>query len=306
LSLERNEPQATLAAALDALRNGDLAGATTISRRLLDATPRDPAVLQLAAAIDLQQGDAAAAARWAAASLALRPDHAPTLLIAGRAARASGRLTQALDVVRRAVLLAPAKAEAAFLLCILLLESGDGAAQTVLARLLEQFPDDAAGWRELGIFLQQAKQWEAALIAFTRAARAAPSAAAHVRCARLLQSLGRLDEATEAYERSLMLDPAAGEVWFALGLVRQDKRDLASAIAAYRKALETRPELAEAAVNLGICHQQAGDMTAAKEAYRRALRLRPDTFGRIAQALVTAPTGELWLDLGALRRSLGG
>ena len=37
-----------------------------------------------------------------------------------------------------------------------------------------------------------------------------------------------------------------------------------------------------------------------------ALRLRPDTFGRVAQALAAAPTGEAWLDLAALRHSLAG
>jgi hypothetical protein len=45
-------------------------------------------------------------------------------------------------------------------------------------------------------------------------------------------------------------------------------------------------------------------MTAAKTAYRLALTLRPDTFGRVAQALAAAPTGEVWLDLAALRHSL--
>ena len=62
--------------------------------------------------------------------------------------------------------------------------------------------------------------------------------------------------------------------------------------------------MAEAAVNLGICEQRMGDLEAAKNAYRQAMRIRPDTVGRIAQALTTAPKGELWLDLRALRASL--
>ena len=41
-----------------------------------------PAVQQLLAVIRLQEGDAAAAATLAAASLALRPGHAPTLRVA--------------------------------------------------------------------------------------------------------------------------------------------------------------------------------------------------------------------------------
>jgi tetratricopeptide (TPR) repeat protein len=331
---------AALEAALAALRQGDVAGADAMCRRLLQRTPRDPALHQLACAIELQRGDAAAATRWAESGLALRPDHAPMLLLAGRAARASGETARALGLFRRAALLAPARAEAAFLTCIALLELGDGEARAMLELLLQRFPEDAEGWRELGAALQQANQLPAALVAFTRAARAAPSAAAQLRRGAVLQAMGRVNEAADAFraalalapdsfdaalklglclrqagdaaaardalERAAALDPAVAQAWFALGLARQDAHDFAGACAAYRTTLALRPNLAEAAVNLGICLQQSGDLAAAKEAYRDALRLRRDTFGRIAQALAASPTGEVWLDLGALRRSLEG
>jgi hypothetical protein len=41
------------------------------------------------------------------------------------------------------------------------------------------------------------------------------------------------------------------------------------------------------------------------EAYRLAVRLRPDTFGRIAHALSGAPAGQVWLNVGELKRALG-
>jgi tetratricopeptide (TPR) repeat protein len=68
--------------------------------------------------------------------------------------------------------------------------------------------------------------------------------------------------------------------------------------------LSLRPDLAEAETNLGVVLQEQGQLTAAKQAYGRAIELRPSTFGRIAQALTTAPKGELWMDLGALRAHL--
>ena len=80
-----------LRVALSALREGNLAAAAAIAQRLLDNKPHDPAVHQLAAAIALQEGDTAQAMRSAAVSLARRPDHVPTLVIAGRAALARGR-----------------------------------------------------------------------------------------------------------------------------------------------------------------------------------------------------------------------
>jgi len=276
----------------------------------------------------------------AAASLARHPDHVPTLVIAGRAARASDDVAGAAAFFRRAAALAPDRADAAFLTCVTLLELGDPEAGKLLPLLLDRFPDDGEGWRLLGAALQRADQPAAALVAFTRATYTMPSLALHLRRGMLLESLGRLAEAADAYraaadhasdsgeamlklgmclrrmsdteraavalERAVALAPDNNDAWFAAGLVRQDQREFGSAADAYRHALELQPDLAEAAVNLGICHQENGDMAAAKTAYRLALKLRPGTFGRVAQALAAAPMGEVWLDLAALRHSLAG
>ncbi|HUN53025.1 MAG TPA: tetratricopeptide repeat protein, partial [Candidatus Sulfotelmatobacter sp.] len=59
-----------------------------------------------------------------------------------------------------------------------------------------------------------------------------------------------------------------------------------------------------AALNLGVALQESGELEAALDAYGQALRLRPESFGRIAQALVAAPAGTLFLDLGRLRGEL--
>ena len=288
----------------------------------------------------MQRGDTGPAVLSAAASLARHPDHVPTLVIAGRAARASDDVAGAAAFFRRAAALAPDRADAAFLTCVTLLELGDPEAGTLLPLLLDRFPDDGEGWRLLGAALQRADQPAAALVAFTRATYTMPSLALHLRRGMLLESLGRLAEAADAYraaadhasdsgeamlklglclrrmsdteraavalERAVALAPDNSDAWFAAGLVRQDQREFGSAADAYRRTLELQPDLAEAAVNLGICHQENRDMAAAKTAYRLALKLRPGTFGRVAQALAAAPMGEVWLDLAALRHSLAG
>src|ERR1700728_317653 len=326
--------------ALSALREGDLEAAEAIARRLLENVPDDPAVHQLAAAVALQRGETEQATYAAAASLALRPNHVPTLVIAGRAARAAEDLRGALAFFRQSTALAPDRADAAFLMCVTLLELGDAEAGTLLPLLLRRFPGDAGGWRLVGAALQRVDHPEAALVAFTRAVHATPSVALHLSRGGLLEFLGRPSEAIDAYreatamepdnanailklglclrrkgdeedaattiERAVALAPGSSDAWFAAGLVRQDKGNFGFAADAYRHALELRPDFAEAAVNLGICHQEVGDMVAAKAAYRLAMTLRPDTFGRVAQALAAAPMGEVWLDLAALRLELAG
>jgi cytochrome c-type biogenesis protein CcmH/NrfG len=276
--------------------------------------------------------------RSARASLARRPDHVPTLILAGRAARLGGELAEAVTCLRRAVGLEPGRAEAAFLLCVTLLEQGEREANAMLQDLLERFPNDAIGWHMLGDSLCAMHKPDAALSAYARAVQGKASPAVHLRRATILQSQGRYEEALADYSAALALAPELAEVifrralclkqmrdtdrarhgfeeatlhastaalaYFELGLIEQDRGHLAAAVKLYEEALTRRPELAEGAVNLGICLQGMGELAGAKQAYARALCLRADTFGRIAQALASSPTGELWLDLRALRRSL--
>ena len=198
------------------------------------------------------------------------------------------------------------EAERLFALCAALLEAGDARAAAVLERCLALHPDAAAGWHRLGETLTALKQPAAALVCFERAARAAPSAAASLKVGTALQALGRPAAARAAFAEAAARDPASVRARFLEGVAAQDAGDLAGAARAYGAALLLDPTLAEAALNLGTVRQRLGDLAGAREAYGRAVRLRPEGFGRAAQALTTAPVGELWLDLAALRRHLAG
>jgi tetratricopeptide (TPR) repeat protein len=323
---------------LAALRQGRLDVAEELGGELLAIAPSAPATHQLLATLALQRGDHEAAARWALSCLDRRPDSPPALILAGRAARGRGDLAEATRFFRLAAECAPQRADAVFLLCAVLLERGDPQANEMLGDLLRRFPREAGGWREIGRMLRKAGQLEAALLAFTRAAKAAVEPRDELERAMILQALGRSAESVDVLrtasgrfpacaeislqlaralqtsgafaaarselEKVLANEPANTRAAFALGLVCQDSHDIPAAIAAYRKTLDLQPGLAEAYVNLGICLQLARDMTAAKAAYGPALRQRADTFGRVAQALPAAPMGELWLNPDLLRRSL--
>lgn len=96
------------------------------------AHPPHPAVLQLLAVIDLQQGDAAAAVDAATTSLALRPDHAPTLRVAADASfalslqrHAARDLVGEVNALREVLRLAPERVEAEVNLGIALQDAGE-------------------------------------------------------------------------------------------------------------------------------------------------------------------------------------
>ncbi len=330
----------SLAEALKELGEGRIDNAERISVDLLQSRPDDFAAHQLAATVALRRARYADAEQWSCSCLALRPGHAPAMLIAGRAARALGHLEQARNWFRRASEAAPERSEPAFLLCVTQLECGDRGAQESLSNLMRRFPHDPQGWGQIGATLRKANQLEAAALAFARAFAGSSEAAHAVGQAAALMDLGHFKEAVDALraalvvasdrvevilalakalrrladysealallERAAVLHPEDSQIHFAIGLVRDDLHDDAGAIAAYGRCVALRPDLPEAQVNLGLALQRTGELQAAKERYRAAIRARPDTFGRIAQALPSARKGELWLNLGKLRRSLGG
>ncbi len=185
---------------------------------------------------------------------------------------------------------------------IRLLRTGDARAAALLPEL-ERFPDYATGWLALGEFLNAAGHHDAGCTALGRAARAHPPswAAAH-RLGQCLIERGQRAAALAAFARAVAIDDGHPEAWYSLALARQDDADHRGAAEAYR----LRPAFHEAALNLGVALQEQGRLEEALDAYAAALRLCADSFGRIAQALVSGRVGVLWLDPEALRRHLLG
>lgn len=144
-----------------------------------------------------------------------------------------------------------------------------------------------------------------AVVAAEQAARLGEADAGLLfRVGRCLRDAGAAGAAVVTLRRAVAIEPRLAEAWYALGLLLGDARRHGEAAQAFRAALRARPGLHEAAFNLGVARAEAGDLEGALDAYAAALRSRPESFGRIAQALVSAPTGCLWLDPAELRRVL--
>ncbi len=296
----------TMPSIVEALNAGRNDEAADLCAAGLAQDPRDAALNELAGIAALRRGLAGEAGAFAARSLAARPGHVATLILSGHAARALDDAAGAVSAFAAAAKAAPERAEPAFLLCAVLVEAQDPAADPVLQRLAARFPREAAGWEDVARSLLGAGRPAMAAECLARACRAAPSFRPAFNRGLILKDLGRAAEAAGAFAEAVSLDASMARAWFLLGVSSADAGRRDAAAAAYRRALAIEPTLAEAAVNLGTLLQESGDLAGAKAAYGEALRLRPDTFGRIAQAMTTSPKGELWLDLGALRRDLTG
>ena len=233
---------------------------------------------------------------------------------AARAAPAAGQPAQPGVADARAQLAArPDDPRALFTLAALLLRAGDSEAGSLLPRL-EQHPAFVGGWLAIADALLARGRIEASLAAVGRALRAvaaegAPDlqvARAHHLQGQVLRAADRDEEAMAAFERATSTGAAPAEAWFSLALLRQDRGDDAEAAAAYRAALRVRPDFHEAALNLGVALGETGRIEAALDAYAHAWRLRPESFGRIAQSLVSGRAGLLFLSPASLRTCLDG
>ncbi len=81
------------------------------------------------------------------------------------------------------------------------------------------------------------------------------------------------DEARDAYERALALDPAHADAHVNLGRLLHEQGKVEGALAHYRAGLEARPSDATAAFNLGVALEDLGRLREALAAYERAMEL---------------------------------
>jgi lipoprotein NlpI len=87
---------------------------------------------------------------------------------------------------------------------------------------------------------------------------------------------GKLDEAIEAYRKSISLKPNDAEAYSNLGVAFKNQGKLDEAIKAYKKAVSLKPDHAEAYNNLGNTLKEQGKLDKALENYNKAISLKPD------------------------------
>jgi tetratricopeptide (TPR) repeat protein len=103
---------------------------------------------------------------------------------------------------------------------------------------------------------------------------------------------GRLSEAARAFEQAVVLEPANGNAFYALGNVYAEMGRWADAVNAYYKAVSLNKEDVEALNNLGVALQMRGQHVQAVAAFQRAIKIYPKW-------------AEPFYHLGEARRALG-
>jgi tetratricopeptide (TPR) repeat protein len=168
-------------------------------------------------------------------------------------------------------------------------------ASALFQRAVALAPQDPAGWVALANCLLAARRPQAALEACQAGlARLPQHASLHCARARVLQSLGRVDEASAAFHQAASIDPASAEARFGLALQALEAGDWDGAGAA------AGPLLAPAAANPSIDWLAArialgrGDFATAAERSARALSagvMAPDQLAETALLMGEALDG---------------
>ena len=256
---------------LDHHRAGRLTEASARYQEILQATPDHTDVLYLLGVIAHQNGQPAQAVELIRRALAIAPD-AERYNRLGVLCQEQDRLEDAIAAYQQALEQAPGFAEAHYNLGNAYRTKGEmGAAAECFRRAVDSDPDNARAVAGLGQALKTLGRAEDA-VPFLKRAVVLMSDDADLYCdlGDGLQTLGRLSDAKTAYHRSLQLNPKLSRAWYSAGCAENSRKDYAAAIAFFRSALEIHPDWPEAQHNLGLALFKLGQVEEALGLFRHA------------------------------------
>ena len=151
-------------------------------------------------------------------------------------------------------------------------------------------PQSVNAHYNLGFGLAQQGRHQEAVEAYERALEIEPDYGfAHNNLGNALDKVGRHEEAIGHFRKALELDPAYSEAHHNLTNVLVEENRLEEALEHAREAVRLRPDFAEAQNNLGNLLTRRGDAAEGVSHYRSALELKPgyaEAHNNLANALV--------------------
>ncbi len=207
------------------------------------------------------------------------PDNHDALHLLGLAANERGDNHRALELIERALDIAPGVGEMHGNLGLVLQDLGrlDEAVER-FERAISLNPDFAEGHNNLGLVQQDLGRLDDAIASFERALDVNPQfAEVHSNLGNVQKLQGRLGDAAANLCKAIEIAPDFAEAHNNLGSVRQEQDRPEDAIACYRKALSINPDLADAHGNLGFALMESGNLTEALAGLRNAVALSPET-----------------------------
>jgi serine/threonine-protein kinase len=234
-------------------------------------------------------------------ALAQDPRAADVLLTLGHVHHAVGRHAEAIVAFHQVLELAPGHADASLGLSAALEAAGRlPEAESAARRAIAARPLSWSAHNRLGLLCFRAGRFEAALAAWGEVARLSPdNARGHYNQGAAYYHLDRLDEAVEAFRRSIAIEPTAS-AYTSLGTALLDLGHREEAVRAFESAAALRPADASMWGNLGSAGRWIAGLEArARGALEQAVTLMRDRLER------NPADAEGWVKLAGWLASLG-
>jgi tetratricopeptide (TPR) repeat protein len=180
-------------------------------------------------------------------------------------------------------------------------------AQKLYAQVLTAEPNHAEALHQLAIVALQTGNPGPGLALVERAVGIKPGEATyHITRGMALAALGRVDEAIQAYYKSLLLEPDSLGGLVNLGNAFMERGRVEEAIGVFEKAAARHPTFAPSFVNLGCALRDVKKFDAAKKSFERAIILQPK-FAEAEYLLgaTLADLGKLDEAVAAYQRAIG-
>ncbi len=280
-------------------RQGQVARAAQLYRRVLSREPQQLDALQMLGLAEVGLGNAASALGYFERAVRVAPRNAVLQFNRGLTLMQLQRLADAMEAFDIAIAADPAYAKAHLMRATAL--HGLGRQQEALDALDAAAPklaDPAPLWMQKGAWLYADGETARAIECFEEVlARDPAHADAWVNLGSALIRLGRLEEAVSAFDSSLATAPGAGDTWFNRGIALAALKRWPQALASYGEAVRLQPSLGPAWMNRGVVHSHQGALDAAIADFEQALRLQPD------HVEVLVNLGNALLDAGEVERA---
>ena len=201
-----------------------------------------------------------------------------------------GDFGTAIENYKHCLLLNPDHVETCYNLANTLLKMDDfQAAIDAYKNVIRLDPQHALAINNLGIALKKCAKMTEAIHQFKQAIKLKPDfAEAYSNLGNTLFKQKRMDEAIPNFEMAIRIRPDFAEVYNYLGILYQEIKKTAQAIENFQRYLQLQPNDAGVFNNLGNVYYQQGQINEALSCYRRSLHLNPavaQTYYNLANAL---------------------
>lgn len=209
--------------------------------------------------------------------LTRQPNHAHALYYLGAVAFGRNQPKQAIELILRAIQLAPNEPLYHGNLGVLFAtQNAMEDAIKAMRRCVELMPSYPDGYLNLGSALFQSGKLDEAIEAYEKALEQNPKHyEAAVGLAKIHKKREDAPQAVKAYQRAADIKPELPEIWSSLGWALTRVQEYEKAVDAYRKAVQLKPDFAEALSGLGFSLQACGRLEEAIVEKRKAIALQP-------------------------------